>query len=927
MPALASFIDRVRTGRKTKNTQRSPQPDLHPYASPDVVYIGDQSYDAPEDTRATISFDSTAKASATTASSASTPKVSFDSTRTSLTPTRSRSPLSNGADSRSPSPSPSPSPPPSPRRVTPPRMKLSIDFSQDPLVGWIPSHLLDTGVYGASGRNPDAASTSNMSGITGVTGVSADGRSGHFNGLRSDTSSRLSRDTTGVVVDVQTVNEDASLYEDDEDVGGPLNDEDSTEVIVAKLKGMDASAFLNAPQSHLQGFQHPKKVPPSPIKIPRTSPKIQIVRSSVQSNSDIKPDYPLSSYLQSQPPQSNQHQSSYDSYEPYSYDSAGNSASTSAVSGTTLARALIGNTFVLSSDEHASRYRSGGSALTRSDSATLPRGEREYWNYSSPASASTQGHLSYGIFYPGENRRSMTSNSASPMDHEPMPANADAVYSPPQNPRRGGAGEASGSRKRLSTGSIGDEHQRPSEEGISRSKSATATAGPSTGHRISTISESSSASPNISSVTVNDAGTSHTPPRALVPNPSSSIQNSSLAFQNGTQRLSSAPPLPPLPPVPPIPPSSGRSSPNRSSYAASTSGGGPSTGRSSDFGGYLDYYSRSPDLTTGDGFDPYSETQSEREQEQSEVGAFGSSSSSTIASGSGTPGQGVTVNTVGAVGVSVAAIPPASQYRPVFSPIFEESTLGSGLTTPASALSTPSSGGPFSGGRSPSGRRSQVVGKRDSRMAGTSKLRFIGEDQPTSATSSASVRISEFPLPPPPISTVFNRQRSGSAPAPIRVVRDSRDPKQYNILVAESSPSDSSQKADGSQPRTAGSGSTDEGEYSTYPPNPYGLPESRGQQTFPETPNMFSPMWSAAIPGTGPGKRPRHSMDPVLLGLPPPPQTPWVLGRKMALLQQVEAQGCQVLQNEHHLSIFPKPLYLIPLRLQLVSLILMEGTV
>lgn len=46
----------------------------------------------------------------------------------------------------------------------------------------------------------------------------------------------------------------------------------------------------------------------------------------------------------------------------------------SAISGTTLARALIGDSFVLSSDR-SSRYRSGASVLTRSDSATLPKGD------------------------------------------------------------------------------------------------------------------------------------------------------------------------------------------------------------------------------------------------------------------------------------------------------------------------------------------------------------------------------------------------------------------------------------------------------------------------------------------------------------------------------------------------------------------------
>lgn len=55
----------------------------------------------------------------------------------------------------------------------------------------------------------------------------------------------------------------------------------------------------------------------------------------------------------------------------FSFDGA------SAVSGTTLARALIGDSFVLSNDR-SSKYRSGTSVLTRSDSATLPRGEHPF---------------------------------------------------------------------------------------------------------------------------------------------------------------------------------------------------------------------------------------------------------------------------------------------------------------------------------------------------------------------------------------------------------------------------------------------------------------------------------------------------------------------------------------------------------------------
>lgn len=52
----------------------------------------------------------------------------------------------------------------------------------------------------------------------------------------------------------------------------------------------------------------------------------------------------------------------------------------SAMSGTTLARALIANSFILSNDARVSRYRSGMSVNIRQDSATLPRGENPFLN-------------------------------------------------------------------------------------------------------------------------------------------------------------------------------------------------------------------------------------------------------------------------------------------------------------------------------------------------------------------------------------------------------------------------------------------------------------------------------------------------------------------------------------------------------------------
>jgi hypothetical protein len=113
------------------------------------------------------------------------------------------------------------------------------------------------------------------------------------------------------------------------------------------------------PQTSIPAMNY-KKNSPAPIKIPNATfnrPKVQLVRTSVSS--------PDGSVQQPQRPPS---QASYDEM-------------TSAMSGRNLARALLGNSFVLSSGQdsaRANKYRSGASNLTRSDSAVLPRGEHPY---------------------------------------------------------------------------------------------------------------------------------------------------------------------------------------------------------------------------------------------------------------------------------------------------------------------------------------------------------------------------------------------------------------------------------------------------------------------------------------------------------------------------------------------------------------------
>ncbi|KAF7292883.1 hypothetical protein MIND_01187400 [Mycena indigotica] len=150
-----------------------------------------------------------------------------------------------------------------------------------------------------------------------------------------------------VIVESRTgASGDEEEFEDEDD------DDDAystiSEDVGEDLRALGASDFLRLPETDglLPPATPPRKGAPSPIKIPNASlhgPRIQIERTTS---------------MQSRP------------------DSVFSMLDT-AVSGTTIARALIGDSFVLSHDR-SSRYRSGGSVLTRSDSATLPRGEHPF---------------------------------------------------------------------------------------------------------------------------------------------------------------------------------------------------------------------------------------------------------------------------------------------------------------------------------------------------------------------------------------------------------------------------------------------------------------------------------------------------------------------------------------------------------------------
>ena len=109
-----------------------------------------------------------------------------------------------------------------------------------------------------------------------------------------------------------------------------------------------------------------RKPAPAPIKIPNHPSKVQIQHTASTSHSCLKENsapFPPIAYETSNTLQpGTTHPSSAVSLNDDS----------SAISGTTLARALIANSFILSNDNHGrNRYRSGGN-LARQDSATLP---------------------------------------------------------------------------------------------------------------------------------------------------------------------------------------------------------------------------------------------------------------------------------------------------------------------------------------------------------------------------------------------------------------------------------------------------------------------------------------------------------------------------------------------------------------------------
>ncbi|KAF9029518.1 hypothetical protein BDZ89DRAFT_1065306 [Hymenopellis radicata] len=487
--------------------------------------------------------------------------------------------------------------------------------------------------------------------------------------------------------------EESSFYDYYDDEASLTSDD------IAKLEALDASSFLNV-NSHEVQRPPPlfpsmtyKKTVPAPIKIPSAAfrgAKVQLIHSSAGSQGKTRPSS----------------QASIDEL--------------SALSGSTLARALMANSFVLSSD-HASRHRSGASSIVQMDSATLPAGEHPF------------------LGSPMIRDRTLSWNpSASPNTPglvPPVPTNAELVYSPPLHFRREDKpkpSERTGSVKRRSRDSDSLAYFKSPDASMPNDSVPS--------ERLHCIVETS---PTIEA------------PR-FADNDSTSVDATA---QTTTTR----------------PESVGASSMPQAIT--------PSTATSStsekDIGGVLDYYELpiSPEPgTTNNGFKlPFSPISEESTSQLSPPALFVEESQrnsrcpSMIVSSSASSGIG-----------RIEWLTRRESFGSAQSPADDKASRLSSLL--------PIGGRPRSAQFSPD--------------ASTASLYST-----SSATPSPGGPLS----PPPPPRSIFNRERSGSAPSPIRVVRDSSDLQAYNIMV-----------------------------------NPLSTPRA-ALLTFPQTPDLFSPTYSNEV--------------------------------------------------------------------------------
>ncbi|KAF8955059.1 hypothetical protein BDZ97DRAFT_1861760 [Flammula alnicola] len=571
-----------------------------------------------------------------------------------------------------------------------PQVKLDIDLSSpEALTDWFAANFLQSEFAGALEGGQAKASGSGLR--NGVTQASSSAGSSK----------------------VMKANVEGAAPEGEHD-DDSFSTTSSSEDVIANLQAMNPSHFGKLPGfdnfNRLDQTNSPyKKSSPKPISIPGES-KGQNGRADT--SSAYKTSRPLSPL---------------------------DTPMSSAISGTTLARALMSNTFVLSSDNRSSRYRSGIVGLTRSDSTTLPRGEHNF------GAAYNNDRFSIGP------------------DAPPIPSNAEALYEPPKRLRSAAEWREKRNqnlKRRSSTGSVNIK-ALPETPLAASDRPASTLLSPGVEFDMSSIIQPSTPEPE--SRKPPSLPRSPLPPTPKLPYLSSEDGHSSKrgstpdVYQEATQRF---------------PLDSQLISPDLSLLSPSPSSEGPHSAKNLE--DVLNYYSLpdSPDIQ--------------------------------------------------------AAGP---NYRPAFSPISEESSSQLSPPTPYRndkresqrnmpiGARSPLSGSPRIRGESvPLPRRpsdARLYSRQNSLLAIAERPRSTTQvPSPTSSHSSLSL-VSADLLAPPPVSTIFNRQRSGSAPSPIKVVRDSRDAKAYKITVTP-------QLAEADTPTTEESVEV--------------------TQEFPETPDLFSPI-------------------------------------------------------------------------------------
>jgi hypothetical protein len=438
----------------------------------------------------------------------------------------------------------------------------------------------------------------------------------------------------------------------------------------------------------------------------------------------------------------------------------------SSVSGTTLARALIGNSFVLSNDHRLSRNRTG---LTRTDSTTLPRHSSTYWSdkrvsggevvVDPDSSIPPVPPVPADLTSPRHNRRSFAPEPSSVQI--PAPIHQPHASNPASNSRDSLGYDAPDDHQQQEIPES-QSHFHPSMDPSSSEPNTPPIQAPSSSnHSVISLSASFTTAKTTSSKGSKSSRTGTTPP-----------------------------PLPLL--TQPFVPHRTTSEPNSAEPL--------SVGVDSAFAGYE---FATPVLSPGtSSVDPTSEESFSLSPYLSEADKDKVDSKKKLKGGSSA--RGLSPSTPKGQVITTAIISIADGHH-----------HGTGKVDwifPRRSAGRSESNQSLTASHLP-------IGDRPRSLLPSQAAPRDNAPPPVQPSAPMTKRIGQLinaPFSPSRLGRqgLFNRQRSGSTPNPITVTRDSQDFNTYNISIGTA--------ADVS-PSTAG---------------------LSGNQTFPETPSAFSPMWS-----------------------------------------------------------------------------------